>query len=89
MAPSNAVLIFHDDGSIEATRELKDALHLIPGSRLELVDQSGPEIHFHIPPPVKDVRSWRDLEGILSSSTFDPNAELEKDRLRELERDAS
>jgi hypothetical protein len=89
MAVYNAALIFHDDGSIEATRELKDALHLIPGSRLELVQKSGEEIRFRMPKQLKNIGSWRDLEGILADSPLDPNAELEQDRLRELESDVS
>lgn len=89
MAESNAALIFHDDGSIEATRELKDALHLMPGSRLEFIQKTGDEIRFRMPKLLKEIGGWRDLEGILADSPFDPNAELEQDRLRELERDVS
>jgi hypothetical protein len=89
MAVSNAALIFHDDGSIEATRELKDALHLMPGSRLEFVQKSGEEIRFRMPKQIKQIESWRDLEGILADLPLDPNAELERDRLQELERDVS
>jgi hypothetical protein len=89
MAISNAALIFHDDGSIEATRELKDVLHLTPGSRLEFVRKTGEEIRFRMPKPLKEIGGWRDLEGIWAGSPFDPNAELERDRLRELERDVS
>ncbi len=87
MALGNAALIVHDDGTIEATRELKDALHLVPGSRLEFVQKSGEEISFHMHASPKDIGSWRDLEGILADTAFDPNAGLERDRLRELESD--
>ncbi|MGA7155681.1 MAG: hypothetical protein WBY53_02475 [Acidobacteriaceae bacterium] len=89
MAISNAALIFHDDGSIEATRELQDALHLIPGSRLELLQRTGEEIRFRMPKQFKEIGGWRDLEGILADSPLDPNADLERDRLRELERDVN
>jgi hypothetical protein len=89
MAVSNAALIIHDDGSIEATRELKEALHLMPGSRLEFVQKTGDEIRFRMPKQLKQIESWRDLEGILADSPLDPNTELERDRLQELERDVS
>jgi len=85
---STPALIVHEDGSIEATPELKEKLHLAPGTRLELVQQSGREIRFRIPAPMKEIKSWRDLEGILADSAADPNRDLEQERLRELERDA-
>jgi hypothetical protein len=86
--PSSPALIFHEDGSIEATPELKQKLQLTPGTRLELVQQSGSEVRFRMPAPTKVIRSWRDLEGILADSPADPNRELEQERLAELERDA-
>ena len=49
MAASNAALIVHDDGSFEATPELREALHLAAGTRLELVQQSSEEVRFRIP----------------------------------------
>ena len=85
MAASSAALIFHEDGSIEATPELKDTLHLAPGSRLEFVQQSGEEIRFRMPTWPDEIRNWRDLQGILANSSADPNADLERDKLRELE----
>jgi hypothetical protein len=86
--PSSPALIFHEDGSIEATPELKQKLQLNPGARLELVQQSGTEVRFRMPVSTKEIRSWRDLEGILADSPADPNGELEQERLAELERDA-
>ena len=85
---SGPALIFHEDGTIEATPELQQTLHLKPGTRLELVQQSGVELRFRIPPPMKEINGWRDLEGILSDSPADPNRDLEQERLLELERDA-
>ncbi len=88
MAASSAALIVHDDGSFEATPELKEALHLTPGTRLEFVHRSGSEIHFKLPKVFPEIKSWRDLEGILAETDSDPNADLEAERLRELESDA-
>ncbi len=85
---SSLALIFHEDGSIEATPELKQKLQLKPGTRLELVRQSGAEFRFRMPSLMKDITSWRDLEGILADSTADPNRDLEQERLAELDRDA-
>lgn len=88
MGTSNAALIVHDDGSFEATSELKDTLHLAPGTRLEFVEKSGGEVRFRVPKLFPEIGSWRDLKGILADTPFDPNADLERERLRELERDA-
>jgi hypothetical protein len=85
---STPALIVHEDGTIEATPELKAKLHLAPGTRLELVHQSGEEVSFRMPSPMKEIKSWRDLRGILADSPADPNRDLEQERLRELERDA-
>lgn len=81
-------LIFHEDGTIEATAELKQKLHLKPGARLELIQQSGVELRFRMPQPMKEITGWRDLEGILADSAADPNGELEQERLLELKEDA-
>ena len=88
MGVGNAALIVHDDGSFEATPELKDTLHLAPGTRLELVQRTGNEIRFRVPKIFPEIKSWRDLEGILADTPFDPNADLERERLRELESDS-
>jgi hypothetical protein len=85
---STPALIIHEDGSIEATPELKERLHLAPGTRLELVHQSGEEVSFRMPPPMREIKSWRDLRGILADSAADPTKDLEEERQRELERDA-
>jgi hypothetical protein len=88
MGAGNAALIVHDDGSFEATPELMDTLHLAPGTRLELVQRAGDEIRFRVPKVFPEIKSWRDLEGILADTDCDPNADLERERLLELERDA-
>lgn len=77
-------LIIKDDGSFEATPELKEALHLKPGTRLELVESTGSDVKFHVPSYMREIKSWHDLEGILADSPHDPNAELEAERLKEL-----
>jgi hypothetical protein len=88
MGAGSAALIVHDDGTFEATPELKDTLHLAPGTRLELVQRSGNEIRFRVPMILPEIHSWRDLQGILADTDCDPNAELERERLHELESDA-
>jgi hypothetical protein len=87
--PSSPALIFHADGSIEATAELREKVHLVPGTRLELVQQSDSELRFRMPRATGPIRSWRDLQGILADSTADPNRDLDQERRSELERDAS
>jgi hypothetical protein len=84
---ASAALIVRQDGSIEATPELREALHMKPGTRLELVEHSGVEVRFRVPSPVADVHGWRDLRGTLADSTIDLNEERGKERQRELESD--
>lgn len=88
MAASSAALIVQDDGSISATPELQESLHLSPGTRLELIKREGEEIRFRIPTAIREITSWRDLEGILADSAADPNAELDAERVAELKRDS-
>ena len=85
---ASPALIVRDDGSIEATPELKEKLRLIPGTRLELVEQDGQELRFRAPSYAREIRGWRDLEGVLADSDADPNFELEQERLAELRPDA-
>jgi hypothetical protein len=66
---SGLALIFHEDGSIEATPELKEKLQLASGSRLELVQQDGAEFRFRAPSEMRVIHGWRDLEGILADSS--------------------
>ena len=87
--PSSPALIFHADGSIEATAELRQKLHLVQETRLELVEQSESEIRFRMPKTNRPIHSWRDLEGVLAGSAADPTRDLEQERRIELERDAS
>jgi hypothetical protein len=85
---ASAALIVRDDGSFEATPELKMKLQLAPGSRLELVQQEGAEFRFLAPTAMREIHGWRDLEGVLADSPADPNRGLEEERLAELKRDA-
>jgi len=84
---SNPALIFHEDGSVEATPELKRKLELVHGNRLELVQQDGAEFHFRVPIEMREIHGWRDLEGILADSPVDLNRELDEERLSELKRE--
>jgi hypothetical protein len=85
---SSRALIFNEDGSIEATPELKLQLNVTAGTRLELIQQDGSDLLFRIPPPEVEPQSWMSLRGILAHSSADPNAELDQERQRELELDA-
>ncbi len=81
-------LIVHEDGMIEATPELKQKLHLTPGTRLELVGKIGREVRFRVPSsPRRTIKSWRDMAGFLADFPVDLNEERKKERQRELERD--
>jgi uncharacterized protein YlzI (FlbEa/FlbD family) len=82
---ASPALIIKEDGSVEATPELGLALYLRQGTRLELVKQSFGEVHFRVPSYLREIHSWRDLEGILVDSDLDPNLELELEKQRELE----
>jgi hypothetical protein len=84
---SSLALIFHKDGSIEATPELKRKLQLVPGARLELIQQEGAEFRFRAPTAMREIESWRDLEGILADSPVDPNRDLDQERIAELKRE--
>jgi hypothetical protein len=84
---AGAALIVKDDGSIEATPELREALHMKPGTRLELVEHSDQEAHFRVPSPGQGIRNWRDLGGLLADSAVDLSEERRKERQGELERD--
>jgi hypothetical protein len=84
---ASAALIVKDDGSFEATPELLQKLRLVPGTRLEFVQQDGAELRFRAPCEMREIKSWRDLEGILADSAADPNRDLDEERLAELKRD--
>jgi hypothetical protein len=51
------------------------------GARLELVPVVPPEAQ---PSPDEILATWKSLQGILEHSSYDPNAELEKEKQREL-----
>jgi hypothetical protein len=82
---ASAALIVKDDGSIEATPELREALRMKPGTRLELVQHNAYEVHFRV--PSQETRGWRDFDGYLAGSPVDLNEERRKERQRELERE--
>ena len=85
---ASAALIVKDDGSFEATPELKKLLRMEHGTRLEFVRQDGAEFRFRAPYEMREIHGWQDLEGILADSPADPNRDLEQERLAELKRDA-
>lgn len=63
--------------------EFRDDPRYQCGSSLELVpvaEATMPSLSYE-----RKIESWRDLEGILADSSFDPNAELEAEKQRELQ----
>jgi bifunctional DNA-binding transcriptional regulator/antitoxin component of YhaV-PrlF toxin-antitoxin module len=81
---ASAALIVKDDGSFEATPELREVLHMQPGTRLELVEREGDEVRFRVPAGSEDLQGWRSLRGMLADSPVDLNEERRKEREREL-----
>lgn len=75
-------IVVVDHGRVEIPKELQDDPRFKDGARLQLVpvkgELSGAE-------RVKAWENFRQLEGILADSEYDPNAELEKEKQRELE----
>lgn len=80
---ASAALIVRDDGSFEATPELKELFHMRPGSRLELIQHNCQEVRFRVPAP--ENHGWQSLEGYLADYPVDLNEERRKERQRELE----
>jgi hypothetical protein len=80
MAANPIVVIDH--GRVEIPEELQSDPRFKDGARLQLVPVK-PEL-----PEAERVKAWenfRKLEGILANSEYDPNAELEKEKQRELD----
>ncbi len=79
MAAHPIVVIEH--GRVEVPEELQEDPHFKDGARVQLVpvsfnagEVSAEEI----------LAKWESLRGILADSAFDPNAELEAEKQREL-----
>ena len=87
---SEPVLKLLEEGKLEFPIELSERLHLKPGSGLRVVYANDRGIMLEPTMPLEEKTTggnWRRLEGILKDSGFDPNADLEAERLREIERD--
>lgn len=76
-------IVVVDHGTIHIPEELRNDPRFRDGAKLQLVPvapSSGPE--------ADKVEAWKaflSLEGLLAHSDYDPNAELEKEKQRELE----
>lgn len=80
---AHPIAIVHD-GFVEIPNDLKDDPRFRNGASLQLVPVN-PSVS-QIPEIEKG--DWRRLEGLLKDSDYDPNAELEAERLKELESEA-
>ena len=82
MATNPIVVVDH--GRVHIPEELKTDPRFQDGAHLELVPVS--QVSFRT-----GQQAWEDfmnLEGILADSDYDPNAELEKEKQRELAKEA-
>ena len=87
---SEPVLKLLEEGKLEFPIELSERLHLKPGGGLRVVYANDRGIMLEPAAPAEENTlrgDWRRLEGILRNSGFDPNADLERERLLEIERD--
>ena len=82
MAAAHPIAIIHD-GIVEIPDEAKADPRFQNGAKLQLVPVTELQ-----PMPKNDWSDWRRLEGILSDSKFDPNAELEAEKQKELQDEA-
>lgn len=75
-----------DHGRVTIPEELQSDPRFRDGARLQLVpiEAAGPSVA----DPAKAWEDFMSLEGLLANSVYDPNAELEKERQRELEDEA-
>lgn len=86
---SEPVLKLLEEGKLEFPLELSERLHLKPGGGLRVVYANDRGIMLEPAAPLQENTpkgDWRRLEGILKTSGFDPNADLERERLQEVER---
>jgi hypothetical protein len=81
MAANPIVVVDH--GKVDIPEELQGDPRFKDGSRLQLVPIPSASLS-----KAEEALAWKEfrkLRGILKDSDFDPNAELEKEKLRELE----
>ena len=87
---AHPIVTFHD-GKLEVPEELQRELKLHEGSQLRVVAVSGESVTLQTEPAepkAKTFGDWRRLEGLLADSPLDPNADLEREKQRELEQEA-
>ncbi len=86
---SPAFLTFHD-GKLEMPDDLQRELHLLKGTRLQVLAEPGPRL---VLVPDQNSRTgvtdWTAYEGILAGLDLDLNVDLEAERIRENELDAA
>jgi hypothetical protein len=84
MATHPIVVVHH--GRVDIPLELQDDPQFKDGAQLQLIPVQGTRRV-----PEQDAKSWenfRKLRGVLAHSDYDPNAELEKEKQRELAQEA-
>ena len=87
---AHPILTFHD-GKLEVPEEVQRKLKLHEGSQLRVVAVSQESVTLQAEPAEPKPRiigDWRRLEGLLADSPADPNAELEREKQRELAEEA-
>ena len=83
MAANPIVVIDH--GRVEIPKELQSDPRFSDGARLQLVPMTDAHSHDDAE---KTLAKWDSLAGIFAHSSYDPNAELEAEKKRELEDEA-
>ena len=79
-------IVVVEDGKIDIPEELQEDPRFRDGARLQLVPVSVAR-ELSAEERKKAWEGFRKLRGILADSDYDPNAELEKEKQRELEKE--
>lgn len=79
-------IVVIDHGKVEIPEELQGDPRFRDGARLQLVPVETAAVNGQKPNEV--LPSWERLAGILANSDYDPNAELEREKEKELEDEA-
>lgn len=80
-------IVVVEDGKIDIPEELQQDPRFRDGARLQLVPVSVVR-ELSVEDRKKAWDNFRKLEGLLAHSDYDPNAELEKEKQRELAKEA-
>jgi len=85
---TDPIITFHD-GKFDVPEELQENLKLHEGERFRVIS-SRDRLTFEresepTPRATASLEAWNSLRGILKGADFDLNADLEQERVRELE----